>query len=288
MLKPVNNVMAAKLSSMASSHIKADYLKALLSKEGESCDEKLEKIHSIVGLPYDKPQPNEEVGESDLPVTISAREASIAKIVEGLSGNELKLANHILHQIELSAILGWDYDSLEIKVKEELIPHSNIKLLIGKIVKLQSPLLPTSFALFIYYLLEIKCSQNVFRDADALEIRKNFILLKKNSTNTDVEPEIIEKSQSEGEVVDELNSVVPDDSPDTTEDQSDEVTENSTKITPEKKKKNRKRTFESAELAETANLADTVDFSDPPESIRRSKRLRLKNNIAENWIHNPS
>ena len=268
--------MAAKSSSMASSHIKANYLKALLTKEGESCDEKLEKIFGIVGLPYEKPQSDGETGEYNSTETLSAREVSIAKIVEGLSGNELKLANHILNQIEISAILGWDYESLEIKVKEESIPHSNIKLLIEKIVKLQSPILPTSFALFIYYLLEIKCSQNVFRDADALEIRRNFMTIKKNNAKNHVEPELVDNLQTEGEDVDKSDSAI------LAENNSDE---NGIKI-PENRK--RKRTSELAETAETANSTETVDFGDPPEGTRRSKRLRLKNEIAQNWIHNQS
>ena len=134
-----------------SSHIKHNTLKELVLKD-VPCEEKLTEIRKLLGMPQvenedSSKEPVQEregsgVGEVDgqqisrvEEVEVDDRKKSIDRILEGFKGKSIKLAQIILREIEKSASLRWNYDNLEIVIDSEPVLHSNIKLLLEKILE---------------------------------------------------------------------------------------------------------------------------------------------------------
>ncbi len=283
---------------MAQKAFKGNHLRELLLKDG-SCEEKLEKIHEYMGIPYqpttsnveqgvdNEATPNEaalkeidsnETNETNEAENVqSARDISITKIVSGLQGVELRLANLLLTAIEQSSILSWDTESLELKIRGENVAHSNITSLIQKTVRLKHPTLPYGLALFIFHLLEIKCPIRFIKDADCLNIRKNLILIKENiAANESVAHEGSEaeaataeseiEAQNTGNVIEVQNEPSRGD------------VENIIEPAVETKQSKRKRKSE----LETENIG-SIESDGNEQNLRRSKRLRLKPGIEYGW-----
>ena len=256
--------------ALKSAHVR----KILLTAEG--CEDKLEKIHTLVGLPYEKSTGNDvpaldatQDGEAslgeELTVPIkSERDISVEKILEDLSGNPLKHAKYILGEIEKSLKISWNYTTLEITINNKLIPHSNIKVLIEKIVQVEDSTLPTALALFIYNLIEIKCSINVFKSADSLNIRENLLDIRKNVNSAPLGTEndeqgILQNQEIRDETLDVQNSGLPIETQPAAE----------APLNEEKESRKRKRS--------------ETEEQDTDEPRRSSPRLALKRNLQLNW-----
>lgn len=260
------------MSRGAALAVKGSHLKELLLQDGP-CEEKLEKIHALLGIPYERTGADggTETGpfEPEPANAETERDASIARIVDGLQNTELRLANEILTAIEQSSLLSWDNESLEIKIRGEAVAHTNLGELIKKIVRLQTPILPYGLALFIYNLLEIKCPISVYRDGDSINLRKNLILIRKNYTDNDTAQTFgnlddTSDTQSETEAV--ASESVQKSSAEPIIEQS------SSNVEPKINKRKR-----------------GIDLEDQPVEIgvtggvRRSKRLKLKQPIEDGW-----
>ena len=136
---------------------------------------------------------------------VDDRKKSIERILEGFKGKTFKLAQIILREIEKSASLRWNYDSLEIVIDSEPVLHSNIKLLLEKILEQRSPTFPLGLHKFINALIGIKLPQVYFRGSDAKNIREFLLNIQGNSVVN--EPGESRKREREGEEEDEAQII---------------------------------------------------------------------------------
>ena len=186
------------------------------------CEEKLTEIRKLLGMPQvenedSSKEPVQEregsgVGEVDgqqisrvEEVEVDDRKKSIDRILEGFKGKSIKLAQIILREIEKSASLRWNYDNLEIVIDSEPVLHSNIKLLLEKILEQESPTFPLGLHRFINALISIKLPQVYFRGSDAKNIREFLLNIKGNSVVN--EPGASRKREREGEEEDEAQTI---------------------------------------------------------------------------------
>ena len=290
-----------------SSHIKANVLKALVQKEGVECEEKLEEIRKLLGLrPLESESSgdqetndvtNEHDGEEntaesgnevsvrEAPVELSARERSIKRILDEFEGKYKKFANQILLEIEKSSSLSWDYESLELIIDSQKVLHSNIQLLLSKLLEQRSPTLPHGLHKFIDALINIKLPKVYFKGSDVKNIRA--FLIETNSGNiVEKQPETslkrkredleeterrraelgkerVEESDEEEEIGGKRQR---------TEEAEPEVevgvsTSSGEKKESEVERKKRKR-------------EDDLDFEEAP---RKSKRIQLKKDVGKHW-----
>ena len=164
--------------SNVSKHIKQESLKNIVLKDVE-CEQKLAEIKELLGLPVSEDTPNlENEGNEESNVSDDQRIQSRSRILEGLKGKELKLANQLLIEIEKSTFIDWDDDTLELLIDNKLIAHSNIKLLTAKLVHESSPQIPLGFVSYVDGLLRLKLPLNFFRDSDAIQTREALIVIR--------------------------------------------------------------------------------------------------------------
>lgn len=170
------------------SHIKSTYLKSLVQAPDTSCQQKLNSIEKLLGLPLSDSVDNEETPKNEVGVNeenvnndaiLDKRLQAHEKILEGLSGKTEKLAKGLLQRIESVDNLSYDYDSLEISINSEVKRYSSIRSLIHRTVQVASPNLPLHFVQFINALLINKTSINFLLNSDALNIRQSLIEIHK-------------------------------------------------------------------------------------------------------------
>ena len=132
-----------------------------------------------------------------------------------------------------------------------------------KVLKLNAPTLPVGLVKFCNGLLDIKTPISFFKDADSLNIRKALISLRKQVTAPERQ---------------EVTNDVEGDSEGNGEKESVEESTNEVQVAPSQ-----------SEIDQTVKKRKTkqklAPESDPygAEPPRRSKRLRLKEEIDENW-----
>ena len=170
---------------MYTSHIKAPVLKEIL-QEDKPCEEKLNKLKDLVGIPSEVPA-SETNSESTDATTLSKE-----KILANLSPSGRKLANKILDYIATSDFISWNADTLELILDGNAVEFSNIETLIGKVVETLSPIQPVAFVLFIDALLKLKVPQSLFRAGDAINTRAQILLIKNSAVAA--EPETVSKA----------------------------------------------------------------------------------------------
>ena len=163
---------------MYTSHIKAPVLKEILL-EDKPCEEKLNRLKDLVGIPSEVPVPELTSENSD------AKTISKEKILANLSTSGRKLANKIFDYIAASDFISWNPQTLELVLDGKEIEFSNIETLIKKVVQTLSPIQPVAFVLFIDALLKLKVPQNLFRDGDAINTRAQLLLIKNSLTEAE-------------------------------------------------------------------------------------------------------
>ena len=296
-------------------YLKGPVVKNLLLNNDVSCEEKLEQLSEMVGIPYQKPQSNEIVDsnandlvtvsekdenivtndlqqqseQNDPPIDqlseeqtfsndknpVSDRDISVEKILAGLTGRQLNHARSIIQDIEKSTQISWDYNTLEIIIRNEFVPHSNLKVLLEKIVQVEPKTLPVGLALFIYNLIEIQCSVTHFKSADSLNIRSNLLKIKKNNN-------LLLSQQNDG-----YNETLS-----TTENNNSENLENETanhilqppheSVLPVNRKRKQSSVIEDdAPVIQDIANADNENLP----NLRRSKRLRIKDQVKSGWLN---
>ena len=290
-----------------SSHIKANVLKALVQKEGVECEEKLEEIRKLLGLrPLESESSadqetndvtNEHDGEEntaesgnevsvrEAPVELSARERSIKRILDEFEGKYKKFANQILLEIEKSSSLSWDYESLELIIDSQKVLHSNIQLLLSKLLEQRSPTLPHGLHKFINALINIKLPKVYFKGSDVKNIRA--FLIETNSGNiVEKQPETSLKRKREDLEETERRRAELGKERVEESDEEEEIggkrqrteeaepegevgvsTSSGEKKESEVERKKRKR-------------EDDLDFEEAP---RKSKRIQLKKDVGKHW-----
>ena len=280
-------------------------MKALVQKEGVECEEKLEEIRKLLGLrplesetsgdqetndvtnEHDGEQNTAESGNEvsvrEAPVELSARERSIKRILDEFEGKYKKFANQILLEIEKSSSLSWDYESLELIIDSQKVLHSNIQLLLSKLLEQRSPTLPHGLHKFVSALINIKLPKVYFKGSDVKNIRA--FLIETNSGNiVEKQPETSLKRKRED--LDEIGRrrEVPGKEREEESDEEEEIggkrqrteepeqelevsTSSGEKKEPEIERKKRKR-------------EDDLDFEEAP---RKSKRIQLKKDVGRHW-----
>ena len=280
-------------------------MKALVQKEGVECEEKLEEIRKLLGLrplesetsgdqetndvtnEHDGEQNTAESGNEvsvrEAPVELSARERSIKRILDEFEGKYKKFAKQILLEIEKSSSLSWDYESLELIIDSQKVLHSNIQLLLSKLLEQRSPTLPHGLHKFVSALINIKLPKVYFKGSDVKNIRA--FLIETNSGNiVEKQPETSLKRKRED--LDEIGRrrEVPGKEREEESDEEEEIggkrqrteepeqelevsTSSGEKKEPEIERKKRKR-------------EDDLDFEEAP---RKSKRIQLKKDVGRHW-----
>ena len=242
--------------SRVSKHIKQESLKNIVLTDLD-CEEKLNKIKELLGLPTsegveretdDSRNDEETTNESDL------RVQSRSRILEGLKGKELKLAQQLLTEIEKSTFLDWNDDSLELSIDGNLVPHSNIRLLTTKLVHESSPQIPLGFVMYIDGLLRLKLPLSYFRDSDAIQTREALLKIKGEIPLTEAVSERQKRQRSESEVEDNLEGE------------------------PSKRAK-----IDERNDAEGRTLDENLDVPDTGEIRRKSPRLEMKKKLNASW-----
>lgn len=293
-----------------SSHIKANVLKALVQKE-VPCEEKLDEIRGLLGLPplekdpetdaeksgetRDQPVEEEasnEISVSDRPIELGEREKSINRILEAFEGKYKKFAYQILLEIEKSELLSWDYGTLELIIDSQTVLHSNLKQLLVKLLEQRSPTLPFGLHKFVNALIRIKLPKVYFKGSDARNIRAFLVeqgsgqavvvnseekLQKRKGDSLRERGEEVARKRKLGEEGEEEEEGVAVKRPRTEgvveEEEEEEETGVPVAVAKERGEERVKRKRESEE---------DLDF-DGEEGRRRSKRVKLKKDIGEIW-----
>ena len=112
---------------------------------------------------------------SENQVQLDERQKSINRILEGFKGKYIKFCRQILLEIEKSASLSWNYQTLELIINDQTILHSNIQLLLIKLLEQQSPTLPFGLYKFVQALIDIQLPRVYFKGSDVQNIR-SFLL----------------------------------------------------------------------------------------------------------------
>ena len=193
------------MMSKFSSHIKQESLRNIVLQESD-CDTKLNQIRDLVGLPpmtsEEKESEQQEISE---PV-VDLKAESIKKILDGLEGKDLNLAKNLLVELE-KAGLDWDTQSLELKVDGQTVAHSNLGLLIKKLVRASSPTLPIALVYFIDKIIKYKIPLSYIRDSDSQNIREALLKISERGQGGSI-PEVTDNSD-QGEKADIVEEVGP-------------------------------------------------------------------------------
>ena len=179
------------MESSYTSHIKASHLKSLIQGEG-NCEQKLEKISDLVGLPFSSNTENTDNTEIKSVVAddvererLEKREECFKRILEGLTGKSEKLARGLLQRIESAENISFDYTTLEISINGVKKSNSSIRSLVHRMITSSSPQLPICLAEFINGLIENRTPLNYYVNSDCLNLRLSLISLKRSKQLSD-------------------------------------------------------------------------------------------------------
>lgn len=265
--------------------IKANHLKRLIQKDAP-CSEILNSIERLLGLPEsnkeesqtnetDEPQQslsednnaNSEIDsgstESEPADEKNLREESVTKILDGLVGRERKLAESLLSRVEESERLNFDLKTHEIIIDSERLPHSDIRALILKCIRVRAPEIPVYLLEFISVLVDSKCPLNLFQDSDVINIRRGVIKLKKQKeveTNFEKEEDPPVNSEESNKRAREVEE----------EEEKEEENLHPSKVQRLEEKRGQKRKF-------------VADGEEEVVPVKRSSRLQLKQGLRDKW-----
>ena len=184
---------------MFSSHIKAPVLKQIILEE-KPCEEKLNDIKELLGIPSEGTV-SEENAEPAADDSMIAKE----RVLANLTATEKKLGSQVLEYIQTSNFISWNPQTLQIILDGKEIEYSNIEKLIKKLVQTASPVLPIAFVLFIEALVKLKLPLNLFRDGDAVNTRAQLLLMKENTSESEVVNETHETNSQPEQVAESAN-----------------------------------------------------------------------------------
>jgi len=199
---------------------------------------------------------------------------SIKRILDGLEGRELNIARNLINELQIAQI-SWHANTLELIVNEKAISHSNLGLLVRKVVHQSSPSLPLGLVTFINELVLKKVPINYIRDSDSLNIREAILMLSAKPDSDDQNGKSIEESkglkrrrEDEGSEVDfqedRKKQKVDDDIPSEENEVTSEREARQEEVREEQPR--RKRKFMREEVP-----------------TRASKRIRLKKSLQDSW-----
>jgi len=270
--------------SKSSAHIKQESLRNIVLQDGD-CESKLSKIRDLIGLPpisdslnqsekfEDSEEPEKDLG-SVTEVENDLKSDSIKRILDGLEGRELNIARNLINELQIAQI-SWHANTLELIVNEKAISHSNLGLLVRKVVHQSSPSLPLGLVTFINELVLKKVPINYIRDSDSLNIREAILMLSAKPDSDDQNGKSIEESkglkrrrEDEGSEVDfqedRKKQKVDDDIPSEENEVTSEREARQEEVREEQPR--RKRKFMREEVP-----------------TRASKRIRLKKSLQDSW-----
>ena len=278
------------------SHIKAAHLKDLLLKEHGTCEEKLDEINKLLGLPQLSQTSSEQsesitTNEQSTSEQVDERQKSIDEILKDVKGKDWKLAKGLLRRIEFSDLISWNYETLEIIVEQKTILHSNIKLLIEKVVRLASPCLPVALLPFILALTKKPIPLNFFQDSDSLSIREGLLKITKpldaiiaEKPEQPVEPSVDQPAEETAE------EAVEQPVEEAVEESVEEAAEvnNTNNIRNKKRQRNNLQDpvpykQQKQEDEETTLVKGVANADQEDTSRRRSQRLQLKPHLKKTW-----
>ena len=212
---------------MHSSYVKGPKIKAILEEENLECEQKLQKITSLL----DGSDVSKEKSESGLKL-VEPSETGIGggggggggegagqpesgggfdAVLNDLSPGDRKNGAELLELIERNASIDWDRNSFEIILSGEKINFSDLRLLIKKTVVPLPVSQPIGLTLFIDKLIDLKTPLNYFKSGDSRAIRSQLLKIRQGEPGGG-EVRQGEPSGGEKEAVDEVEpgSVLPD------------------------------------------------------------------------------
>ena len=220
------------------SHIKSGHLKTLIQQK-IPCEDKLSQIAQLLGLPSDFGSNQDGVGPPNLgggeansidesvssaqveqQAQVERRNRSFERILANLTVKNKRIALSLLRRIESSEGVGWDYDTGEIIVGNERLPHSSIKKLVEKVVIAASPQLPIGLVRFVNGLIDSKIPLQYMLNSDVLNIREGLLAIKRGrqeqqqsqqADQSTVEQISEEAGGEEGSIADPISESEPND-----------------------------------------------------------------------------
>ena len=274
-------------SSSYSAHIKHSALKNLVTQD-IPCLDKLAQINELLGLPppvateseeneNEKTENEDGINEDPVVLAEELKQKSIEKITEAFTGKKLKLAKQFITEIEKNNSISWDQNSFELILDGAPVLHSNIRLLIEKLITESAAVLPLGLVQFVYKLLQIRLPLNYYKGIDCINIREALLKIKKESGKSGEAPLPFEESivqeglESNQEVQSGRRS---------SQEEEDREEEGQTK----KRQRLEQGEEEREELKKRKRSGDSEssDFSTAPEGLRRSKRIKSTLNWKSN------
>ena len=249
-----------------SSYIKENTLRDIV-QENVDCEQKLAKLRALLGLPTaDETSEESEnvssiVQETETSNVVDLREDSRERILSIFKGIELRHAAQILREIEKSDAITWDLSTLEIKLGEETLSHTNLQTLLKKIVRKSVPTLPVGLVHFVSTLLKLKIPKLYFKDPDSLSIRDSLLKIQTKSPKDINETVLPANSQSAENETESLEA---------SQGGQEEVKSSAEELVGKAGKRR---------LDDDQSTEDEENIFMP----RRSKRLRLKDGISDKW-----
>ena len=175
---------------MHSSYVKGPKIKAILEEENLECEEKLQKITSLLdgsdvskektegGLKLAEPT---ETGPAEGAGQGAGQQESgggYDLLIKDLSAADRKNGTELLELIERNPSIDWDRNSFEIILSGEKINFSDLRLLIKKTVVPLPVGQPIGLTLFIDKLIDLKTPLNYFRSGDSRAIRSQLLKIR--------------------------------------------------------------------------------------------------------------
>ena len=260
--------------SKYSAHIKQESLRNIVLQEAD-CDTKLNQIRNLIGLPPSIEEPEKQVEkepEQEAEKSLDLKSDSVKSILDGLEGKELATGRSLVNYMR-QVDINWDPSTLELIVSGKSIPHSNLSLLVKKVVHQSSPVIPVGLVTYLNELLLKKVPITYIRDSDSLNIREALLTILKRQESIGVPNKPQEETSGSNLEVSEGQKSLKR----AREDSGDESLEYS-----EEKKKRK--------IDEEGGITEGEDRKDSEESEerqaispkRRSARI-LKKNLQQNW-----
>ena len=223
--------------------------------------------------------------------TAGLRKDSYDRILDGLEGREINIGKNFLNVIEKIPEISWDSNSLELIINAKSIAHTNMNLLVNKIIHNSSPTIPFGLTTFVHSLLTYRVPVSYIRDADSRNIRQALLEIR-GQPQTSVNAIQSEQQQEAQPEVPANNGVMRSEKRQREEEDDDITQEQFAKrqrldVPEEGESRKRKRDVnddddDDGEQINKREKLENVERVEPVAS-RRSQRLKLRPDLVKDW-----
>ena len=148
----------------------------------EDCETKLHNIRNLLGVSNNTESPrltisppavtNSEAAEVP---SVPSNHDKIENVLKEFSSHERKDALAIIELINTSSGIDWNPETFELKIDDEVLKFTDLRLLLKAIVATTNSTLPVGLCLLIEKLLELKLPYVHYRGGNSIAIRNSLI-----------------------------------------------------------------------------------------------------------------